>query len=315
MRIAVLDDYNGLAHQFADWGSLACDVSFFKDPLVSEDKLVERLSGFDILAVMRERTPIGRSLIERLPNLRLIITTGRQNAAIDVKAANEHGITVCGTNSPGHATAELAFLLILSLARQLIPNVNGLQNGQWQTALGRDCRGKTLGILGLGRLGQQVAQLGKTMGMNVVAWSQNLTPDACAKAGVEWVNKLQLFEKSDVVSIHVRLSERTRNLVGLAELEALGPAGHLVNTSRAEVVDQQALLEALNKGLLGAVATDVFVSEPATPAQEALLAHPRALCTPHLGYVTEETYSIFYGETVSGIQAFLKGSPELVIQP
>ncbi len=315
MRIAVLDDYNDLARHCADWDSLACEVIFFNDNLVSEDKLSERLASFDILAVMRERTPIGRSLIEKLPKLRMIITTGKQNAAIDVKAANDHGITVCGTNSPGHATAELAFLLILSLARQLIPNVNGLQKGKWQTALGRDCRGKTLGVLGLGRLGAQVAQLGKTMGMHVMAWSQNLTPEACEKAGVEWVTRQQLFEKSDVVSIHVRLSERTRGLVGLPELVALGPTGHLVNTSRAEIVDQPALLQALNQGLLGAVATDVYVSEPATPAEEALLSHPRALCTPHIGYVTEETYSVFYGETVAGIQAYLKGSPQLVIQP
>lgn len=315
MRIAVLDDYNDLARHCADWDSLACEVIFFNDNLVSEDKLSERLASFDILAVMRERTPIGRSLIEKLPKLRMIITTGKQNAAIDAKAANDHGITVCGTNSPGHATAELAFLLILSLARQLIPNVNGLQKGKWQTALGRDCRGKTLGVLGLGRLGAQVAQLGKTMGMHVMAWSQNLTPEACEKAGVEWVTRQQLFEKSDVVSIHVRLSERTRGLVGLPELVALGPTGHLVNTSRAEIVDQPALLQALNQGLLGAVATDVYVSEPATPAEEALLSHPRALCTPHIGYVTEETYSVFYGETVAGIQAYLKGSPQLVIQP
>lgn len=194
MRIAVLDDYNDLARHCADWDSLACEVIFFNDNLVSEDKLSERLASFDILAVMRERTPIGRSLIEKLPKLRMIITTGKQNAAIDVKAANDHGITVCGTNSPVHATAELAFLLILSLARQLIPNVNGLQKGKWQTALGRDCRGKTLGVLGLGRLGAQVAQLGKTIGMHVMAWSQNLTPEDCKKAGVEWVTRQQLFE-------------------------------------------------------------------------------------------------------------------------
>jgi phosphoglycerate dehydrogenase-like enzyme len=315
MRVAVLDDFNALAHRWGDWQSLGCEVQFFNDHLVSEDKLVERLKGFDILAVMRERTPIGRSLIERLPQLRLVITTGRQNAAIDVKAANEHGITVCGTNSPGHATAELAFLLILSLARQLVPNVNGLQQGRWQTALGRDCRGRTLGVLGLGRLGNQVAQLGLTMGMRVLAWSQNLKPEACAVVGVEWVDKRELFEQSDVVSIHVRLSDRTRGLVGTRELEALGPKGHLVNTSRAEIVDQTALLAALNDGKLGAVATDVYVTEPASPEQEALIAHPKALCTPHLGYVTEETYAVFYGETVAGIQAFLKGSPMMVIQP
>ena len=315
MRVAVMDDYGALAHQFADWQSLGCEVQFFNDHVVSEDQLAERLAGFDIVAVMRERTPFPKSLMARLPRLKLIITTGRQNAAIDVKAAQALGVTVCGTNSPGHATAELAFLLILSLARQLVPNVNGLQNGQWQVALGFDCRGKTLGILGLGRLGAQVAQMGKTLGMKVVAWSQNLTPEACAAQGVEWVSRADLFARSDFVSIHVRLSDRTRSLVGRDELAALGPQGYLVNTSRAEIVDQAALLDALNAGTLGGVATDVYVNEPTTREQEALLAHPRALCTPHLGYVTRETYEVFYRETVAGIQAFLKGQPVMVIEP
>ncbi|NBO13791.1 MAG: D-2-hydroxyacid dehydrogenase family protein [Betaproteobacteria bacterium] len=314
MRVAVLDDYADQARHFADWDSLGCEVLFFNDHLVSEDQLVERLASFEIVALMRERTPFPQSLIARLPHLKLIITTGRQNAAIDVKAAQAHGITVCGTQSPGHATAELAFLLILSLARQLVANVNGLQHGHWQAAMGFDCRGKTLGILGLGRLGTQVAQLGKTIGMKVLAWSQNLTPETCAALGVEWVSKQDLFARSDFVSIHVRLSDRTRALVGRDELAALGPQGYLVNTSRAEIVDQAALLDALNAGSLGGVATDVYVNEPTTLEQEALLAHPRALCTPHLGYVTRETYSVFYQETVAGIQAFLKGQPVQVIQ-
>ncbi len=315
MRVAVIDDFNDLARQFGDWDSLDAEVSFFGDHLVHEDDLVARLADFEVIAVMRERTPFPRSLIARLPKLKLIITTGKQNAAIDVKAASEHGVTVCGTNSPGHATAELAFLLVMAQIRQFVPNVNGLQQGVWQAALGGDCRGKTLGILGLGRLGSQVAALGKTIGMQVVAWSQNLTPEACAEKGVEWVDKATLFARSDVVSVHLRLSERTRSLVGAAELAALGPQGHIVNTSRAEIIDQGALLHALNTGALGGVATDVYVTEPASSANEALIAHPKALCTPHIGYVTRETYAVFYGETVSGIAAFLRGEPVAVIKP
>ena len=317
MRIAILDDFNNLAPQFGPWDSLQpAEVTFFSDHIDDQKALVQRLKPFDAIGLMRERTPMPRSLIEQLPQLKFIITTGKQNAAIDVRAAHDHGVVVCGTNSPGHATAELAFLLIMAQARRLLPNVVDLQQkGAWQTELGQDCRGKTLGILGLGRLGAQLAKLGQAIGMKVIAWSQNLTPEACAQQGVQWVDKQALFTQADFVSIHVRLSDRTRGLVGAAELAALGPQGYLVNTSRAEIIDQDALLQALDAQALGGVATDVYVNEPANSSNEKLINHPRALCTPHIGYVTRETYEIFYGEMIEGLAAWLKGAPVRVIAP
>ena len=316
MRIAILDNYNDLAQGSADWSVLSNhDVTFFNTHEADEAKVIAQLAPFDILGVMRERTPLPRSVLAQLPNLKMVITTGKQNASIDTVAAKELGILVCGTNSPGHATAELAFLLIMAQARQLIPNVNGLRAGQWQAAMGMDCRGKTLGVLGLGRLGKQVAALGKTIGMNVIAWSQNLTPADCEAAGVEWVDREALFKRADFVTIHLRLSERTRQLVTADDLANLGPTGYLVNTSRAEIVDPDALLSALNSGALGGVATDVYVTEPATVTAEKLIQHPKAVCTPHVGYVTTETYRVFYSEMVAGIQAFITGSPVNVINP
>jgi phosphoglycerate dehydrogenase-like enzyme len=316
MRIAILDNYNDLAQGSADWSVLSNhDVTFFNTHEADEEKVIAQLAPFDILGVMRERTPLPRSVLEQLPNLKMVITTGKQNASIDTAAAKGLGIVVCGTNSPGHATAELAFLLIMAQARQLIPNVNGLRAGQWQAAMGMDCRGKTLGVLGLGRLGKQVAALGKTIGMNVIAWSQNLTPADCEAAGVELVDREALFKRADFVTIHLRLSERTRQLVTADDLAHLGPSGYLVNTSRAEIVDPEALLSALNSGALGGVATDVYVTEPATPTAEKLIQHPKAVCTPHIGYVTTETYRVFYSEMVSGIHAFITGSPVNVINP
>jgi phosphoglycerate dehydrogenase-like enzyme len=316
MRIAILDNYNDLAQGSADWSILSShDVTFFNTHEADEAKVITQLAPFEILGVMRERTPLPRSVLAQLPNLKMVITTGKQNASIDTAAAKDLGIVVCGTNSPGHATAELAFLLIMAQARQLIPNVNGLRAGQWQAAMGMDCRGKTLGVLGLGRLGKQVAALGKTIGMNVIAWSQNLTPADCEAVGVEWVDREALFKRADFVTIHLRLSERTRQLVTADDLANLGPNGYLVNTSRAEIVDPEALLSALNSGALGGVATDVYVTEPATPTAEKLIQHPKAVCTPHVGYVTAETYRVFYNEMVSGIQAFITGSPVNVINP
>ena len=316
MRIAILDNYHDLAQDSADWSPLSGhEVTFFNTHEADETKLVAQLRPFEILGVMRERTPLPRSILSQLPNLKMVITTGKQNASIDSAAAKELGIVVCGTNSPGHATAELAFLLILAQARQLVTNVNGLRAGQWQVAMGADCRGKTLGILGLGRLGKQVAALGQAIGMNVIAWSQNLSPAACEEAGVAWVERDELFKRADFVTIHLRLSDRTRHLVTANDLANLGPSGYLVNTSRAEIVDPAALLAALDSGALGGVATDVYVTEPATPENDVLIQHPKALCTPHVGYVTAETYRVFYGEMVAGISAFIAGSPVNVINP
>jgi phosphoglycerate dehydrogenase-like enzyme len=316
VRIAILDNYNDLAQTSADWSVLAAhELTFFNAHEPDEAKLIAQFQPFDIIGVMRERTPLPRSVLAHLPQLQMVMTAGKQNASIDTAAASELGIVVCGTHSPGHATAELAFLLVMAQARQLITNVNGLRNGVWQAAMGADCRGKTLGVLGLGRLGRQVAALGNAIGMRVIAWSQHLEPAACEAVSVEWVERDTLFQRADFVSIHLRLSDRTRGLVNARDLSNLGPSGYLVNTSRAEIVNPTDLLHALNSGALGGVATDVYTTEPASAGTEPLLQHPKALCTPHIGYVTAETYRVFYGEMVTGINAFIAGQPVNVINP
>ena len=316
MKIALLDDYYDRARDYADWDSVEfASIDFIDHHIADEDALIERLRPYDAVGLMRERTPFPESIINALPNLKLIVTSGKQNAAIDVRAASKRNIVVCGTPSPGHATAELAFLLIMALCRKLLPLVNGLQiDQQWQPVMGNDLRGKTLGILGLGRLGSQVASLGQAIGMRVVAWSTNLDRETCVEKGVEYVSKDALFEESDFVSIHLRLSERSRDLVTLTELQALGSKGYLVNTSRAEIIHHQDLLTALDDGLIAGIATDVLTSEPAS-ADDSIVNHPRSLVTPHIGYCTEETFRVFYSEMLNAFRAFNDGNPINVIEP
>ena len=316
MKIALLDDYYDRARDYADWDSVEfASIDFIDHHIADEDALIERLRPYDAVGLMRERTPFPESIINALPNLKLIVTSGKQNAAIDVRAASKRNIVVCGTPSPGHATAELAFLLIMALCRKLLPLVNGLQiDQQWQPVMGNDLRGKTLGILGLGRLGSQVASLGQAIGMRVVAWSTNLDRETCVEKGVEYVSKEALFEESDFVSIHLRLSERSRDLVTLTELQALGSKGYLVNTSRAEIIHHQDLLTALDDGLIAGIATDVLTSEPAS-ADDPIVDHPRSLVTPHIGYCTEETFRVFYSEMLNAFRAFNDGNPINVIEP
>ena len=316
MKIALLDDYYDRARDYADWDSVEfASIDFIDHHIADEDALIERLRPYDAVGLMRERTPFPESIINALPNLKLIVTSGKQNAAIDVRAASKRNIVVCGTPSPGHATAELAFLLIMALCRKLLPLVNGLQiDQQWQPVMGNDLRGKTLGILGLGRLGSQVASLGQAIGMRVVAWSTNLDRETCVEKGVEYVSKDALFEESDFVSIHLRLSERSRDLVTLTELQALGSKGYLVNTSRAEIIHHQDLLTALDDGLIAGIATDVLSSEPAS-ADDPIVDHPRSLVTPHIGYCTEETFRVFYSEMLNAFRAFNDGNPINVIEP
>ena len=316
MKIAILDDYYQRACDYADWDSASfASIDFIDHHIANENDLVSALQSYDAVGVMRERTPFPKSLIDALPNLKLIVTSGKQNAAIDVAAAAAKGVTVCGTPSPGHATAELAFLLVMTLCRKLIPLVNGLkQDHQWQPVMGSDLRGKTLGILGLGRLGSQVSALGQAIGMDVVAWSANLDPVACQQQGVEYVSKTELFERSDFVSIHLRLSERSRDLVTSQELNALGPDGYIVNTSRAEIIRYEDLLDALNQGSIAGLATDVLSNEPAD-TDDPILRHPRTLVTPHVGYCTEETFRVFYSEMLNAFKAFHRGEPINVIVP
>ena len=314
MKIAILDDYFSRAQYYADWGS-SDDLNFtFFDSHVSDThKLIEMLTPFDAVGLMRERTPFPKAIIDALPNLKLIVTSGKQNAAIDIEAASLRGITVCGTSSPGHATAEHAFMLIMMLCRQAIPLINGLKiDNVWQPVMGKDLRGKTLGIVGLGRLGSQVAKLGLTIGMEVIAWSSNLEAAQASAIDVTAVSKTELFSRSDFVSIHYKLSDRSRGLIGEEELKLLGPEGHIVNTSRAEIIDQVALLRCLDDGSLGGLATDVYSEEPATNADK-LVKHPRVLATPHVGYCTDETFTIFYQEMLAAFEAFEKGQPINII--
>lgn len=308
MRVAVLDDYQRVAASLAEWERLDASVEFFHDTLSDRAALVDRLAGFDVVVGMRERTPFPRELLAALPDLRLLITTGRRNASFDVAAAAELGITVCGTESPGHATAELTFALILTLARGLVDEIESVRAGGWQVGLGSDLRGATLGIIGLGRLGSQVAGFGTAFGMEVIAWSENLTAERCAEAGAVGVDKRELLARADFVTIHLRLSDRTRGLIGAQELAAMKPTAYLVNTSRSPIVDTGALLAAVQGGRPAGAALDVFDTEP-LPPDHPLRTEPRIIATPHVGYVTRQTYEVFYPQAVAAIEAWAAGSP------
>ena len=312
--IAILDDYYNRAADFADWHNANfASFEFFEETIASQEELIDRLQPFNAVGLMRERTPFPSDVIRHLPNLELIVTSGKKNASIDVSAAKDQGITVCGTESPGHATAELAFLLIMSLSRQLVPLTNALkQQGEWQPLMGRDLRGQTLGILGLGRLGSQLASFAKTMSMRVIAWSENLTEQHCAEHSVEYVNRENLFQQADIVSIHLRHSNRTHKLVDSTDLQRLGEHGYIVNTSRAEIIDLEALKHALDNNIIAGAATDVFPVEFA--GQDSwLVSHPKVLATPHIGYCTEETFAVFYSQMLDAMQAWFAGSPIRVI--
>jgi phosphoglycerate dehydrogenase-like enzyme len=314
-RIAVLDDYQQVASTSADWGALpaGAEVTFFSDHLDDEDAIVQRLRDFDVVALMRERTPFPRSLIERLPQLRLIVTAGMRNASLDIAAATEHGIAVCGTDGgSGFATAEHTWGLILDLARHISVEDAAVRAGRWQSTIGTDLRGQTLGVLGLGRLGSAVAKVGLAFGMDVIAWSQNLTTERAVAVGVTRVERSELFVASDILSVHVVLSDRTRGLIGAAELAAMKPTAYLVNTSRGPIVDEAALIAALHSGQIAGAGLDVFDREP-LPDGHPLLSAPRTVLTPHIGFVTEQTYREWYASMIEDIRAFLAGVPIRVL--
>ncbi len=314
MKIAVLDDYQGIAREMADWSALeaAHEITFFNQPYEGLEGFAERLSPFEIIGIMRERSPLGRDLIERLPNARLFATAGMRNAAIDLDACRDHGIAVCGTSGSAEATPELAWGLILGLARHIPIEDQRIREGRWITTMGTDLSGRTLGLLGLGRLGQRMAEIGRVFGMEVIAWSQNLTDEAAAKAGARRVDKDTLFREADFLSIHYKLGERSRGLVGAAELSLMKPTAYLVNTSRGPIIDTDALVDALTAGRLAGAGIDVYDEEP-VPADNPLLKCPRTLLTPHLGYVTTGTYSLFYPQMVESIEAWLAGRPVRVL--
>lgn len=318
-EIAILDDYQNVALQMAAWDQLnsASNITVFNDTIGADqhDALVSRLHPFEIICAMRERTPFPEELLARLPNLRLLNTSGMKNAAIDVVAAQRHGILVCGTRSPGHATAELTWGLILALLRRIPQQDRALRSGAWQSGLGSDVHGKTLGLLGLGRLGAQVATVGRAFGMEVLAWSQNLTAERTNELGVEQAkSKQDLLRRADVVSIHLRLSERTRGLLGKEEFGLMKNSAYLVNTSRAPIVDQLALHAALMEQKIAGAGLDVYEHEPLPPGY-ALAALDNVVLTPHIGYVTVETYQQFFADMVENIVAFAKHEPMRVMTP
>ncbi len=314
-RIGVLDDYQNVALEMADWSAISKEneVEVFKDHLADPDAVVDRLKEFDVVVAMRERTPFPRDTLQRLPNLKLLVTTGMRNRSIDMAAAAELGITVCGTSGGSYATAELTWGLILSLARRIPAEDAATRQGKWQVTVGEGLKYKTLGVLGLGNLGSQVATVGNAFGMKVVAWSQNLTEERAAQFGATLVSKEDLLSTSDIVTIHMILSQRTRGLLGSKELALLKPTAYLVNTSRGPIVDEAALVDVLERGAIAGAAMDVFDEEP-LPVDHRLRRMENTVITPHLGYVTRETYLNYFGQAVEDIQAFLAGEPVRVLE-
>lgn len=307
MRIVVLDDYQQVASTYADWDSLGADVTFI-DRHLEGAELVAALEPADVVVAMRERTPIDADLLAQLPGLRLIVTTGSRNASIDVGAARERGIPVSGTASVGTSTVEHTWALILSAVRHVPAEDHAIREGGWQTTVGTGLAGRTLGVMGLGRLGSQVAAIGQAFGMDVIAWSQNLDPERARSLGVRPVSKHELMSGSDVLTIHLVSSPRTRHVVGAAEIAAMRSSAYLVNSSRGPLVDTTALLEALHGGRIAGAALDVYDTEP-LPLDDPLRSAPRTVLTPHLGYVTDEGYGVFFRGVVEDIAAWRDGAP------
>jgi phosphoglycerate dehydrogenase-like enzyme len=316
VRIAVLDDYQQVAMGMTDWTRLSdSTVVAFQDHLFDEDALAARLHDFDVVMGMRERTPMPRTLLERLPNLKLLLTTGMGNASFDFDAATELGIVCCGTSmSGGPSTSELAWGHILALAKKIPWEDAGVRAGKWQLGLGESVNSKTLGIVGLGRLGTVTAKVGLAFGMKVLAWSQNLTKERAESEGVTYATKDELFSTSDFISIHYGMSARSHGMIGARELGLMKPTAYLINTSRGPLVDEQALIDVLQRRAIAGAGLDVFDIEP-LPADHPLRKMPNIVITPHLGYVTQEGYRGMFANTVENIEAFLAGDPVRVINP
>ncbi len=310
-RIAVLDDYQNVALQMADWSAVTdrTDVTVFNDHVADPDQLIARLTPFDVVFVMRERTPLPRSIIERLPNLKMIASTGPFNASIDMAAAEDHGIHVGTTGGTVASTVELTWALILAGVRNLVAESQSVRDGGWQTSVGRELAGRTLGVLGLGRIGVRVARIGEAFGMKVIAWSQNLTPEAAAEAGATRVSREDLFATADVLSVHLKLSGRSAGLVGAAELALMKPMALLVNTSRGPIVDEAALVAALRSRTIAGAALDVFDTEP-LPSGHPLRTLDNVLATPHIGYVADRPYRIFFRDAVAAISDWLDANAQ-----
>ncbi|MBP0465612.1 D-2-hydroxyacid dehydrogenase family protein [Roseomonas sp. PWR1] len=314
-RLAILDDYQGVALSMGPWDRLkGVEVTVFRDTITDADALVQRLAPFDAILAMRERTPFPRALIERLPNLRLLVTTAARNRSIDAAACAERGVVFCGTPSYGDPTVDITWGLIIGLMRDLPRQEAALRAGRWQTSVGWGLEGRTLGVVGLGKLGGRVAKVGQAFGMKVIAWSQNLTEARAAEIGATRVDKAALFEQADVVTLHLILSDRSRGIVGAEDLARMKRSAFVVNTSRGPLIDQPALVAALQEGRIAGAGIDVFDTEP-LPADHPLLAAPNTFLTPHLGYVTQQNYRAYYEGCVEAIEAFNAGAPVRVIAP
>lgn len=313
-RVAILDDYQNVALKMADWSALPAgyEVTVFNDHVADQTALVRRLADFEIVCIMRERTPFPAEVFAALPRLKLLVTTSGRNLSVDMAAAKAHGVTVCGTRGAVHPTPELAIGLMLSLARNIPSEHRAMQEGRWQSTIGRSLNGATLGLLGVGRLGGYVARLGRAFGMEPIGWSQNLTAEKAAEQGVRRVEREELFAQADFLSIHLVLGDRSRGLVGAKDLARMKPSAYLINTSRGPIVQQDALIAALRERRIAGAGLDVYDVEP-LPADHPLRSLDNVVLTPHLGYVTEDTYRIFYGDTVESIAAWAAGNPVRVI--
>ena len=315
-RVAILDDYQHVARRMADWSSLppGTELVVFADHLKDAGAVAARLADFEAVVAMRERTAFPRALLERLPKLKLLVTTGMRNASIDVAAATARGIVVCGTAGLPYPTAELTWGLILALVRRIPAEDRATREGRWQISCGLGLNGKTLGVIGLGGLGSRVAKVGRAFEMDVIAWSQNLTEARAAEVGAKLVAKDELLARADVASIHLVLSDRTRGLIGARELSLMKRTAYLINTSRGPIVDESALVAAVRKGTIAGAGLDVYDDEPLA-IDHPLRDLPNTVITPHLGYVTEEGYRIFYGQALEDVKAWLAGQPLRVLRP
>jgi phosphoglycerate dehydrogenase-like enzyme len=316
-KLAILNDYQDVAREIADWTVLPDDVEItvFREALPEDEaERAAALQPFDIVCMMRERTPMPRSLLERLPNLKLLTTTAMVNRQTDMAGAKELGITVCGTTGAGNGTAELTWGLLIGLARHIPEEHRNMREGRWQLTLGDDLIGHTLGLLGLGTIGSRVAKVGAAFGMDVIAWSQNLTEEKAREAGARLVSREELFAQSDYLSVHLVLGDRSRGLVGAEDFARMKPTAYFINTSRGPIVQEGALLDALRNRRIAGAGLDVYDVEP-LPADHPLLALDNVLLTPHLGFVTQDAYARFYGDTVEDVAAFLRGEPIRVINP
>jgi phosphoglycerate dehydrogenase-like enzyme len=314
-RCAILDDYQNVALKMADWSPVRADldITVFDKPLGDDDAVIKVLKDFSIICAMRERTRFSRKVIEGLPNLKLLITTGMRNNSFDLKAAANRGVTVCGTVASGNPTIGIAVGLMLELTRKIgFENARLKAGASWQTTVGTDVTGKTLGCVGLGRLGTGVAKVAQALGMRTIAWSQNLTPERAEEVGVEYVAKDDLFRQADVVTIHLVLSDRSRGIVRAAELGLMKSTAYIINTARGPLIDEAALLAALRERRIAGAGLDVFDTEP-LPLDHAFRKLDNVVLTPHLGYVSQENYAVYFRDTVEDIRAFLDGKPIRIV--